>query len=216
MLKNREYSIEMIDNLQCNIRIEELIRYIDFFSAKYNQSRNENENCKLTIQSLSAELERINKEKNDLKQQNTNYSKTIDELTHENDQLKETIEIINNENDSLRINNNHMSEYIWELISTCDTFSSSNELQMPVTKEASNSDVDTMSDYIWELIEINDKSQKELDLLKKAYGKQKMQISYLQSQTERYQRTISSVTNKWYGKIALKFYNFIRKIGLIK
>lgn len=79
----------------------------------------------------------------------------------------------------------------------------------------SNEKESEMNVFIWELISISDRLYYEIDIQKKALSKQKIQLSYVQSQNERYQKAINRVTNTWYGKILKKVYHFFTrsKIG---
>ena len=46
-------------------------------------------------------------------------------------------------------------------------------------------------------------------------ARQKIQIDYLNARNLRYQRLYQRITGTWYGKILLKIYHFMQKIGWI-
>ncbi len=158
MGRKRENTGRLNNGTEYSSIVEEIIRYTDYYSAKYSQIQNDYNRVLMGNKSLSDLL--VQREEDNLKL---------------NEQLKYNEK---NASDSLKNKENETA---------------------------------VLTEYVWELINTIDHLQTELDIIRKLNGKQKIQISYLNAQTERYQRAINSVTDKWYGKAALKVYHLIKK-----
>ncbi len=158
MGRKRENTGKPNNSAEYSSIVEEIIRYTDYYSAKYSQSQ-----------------------------------KDYDRVLIENKSLSDTL--LQREEDIIKLNN--LLKY--------------NEKTAQDSAKIKESETTVLAEYVWELINTVDHLHTELDIMRKLNGKQKIQISYLNAQTERYQRTINSVTAKWYGKAALKVYHLIKK-----
>lgn len=207
---------EIWNYTQFGNEIEGIIRQCDYFSAKYSQLRRENAVQLSQIQVFSSAVEKYETENQkalismrELQSQCEQNSKLIQEQSDHNNKLRQ-------ENDLLIEETQQMSSFIWDIIDHCDCIINSEQEEYVKAQMDLHDEMSVMADHIWELIAYQEQLEKQLDMMEKSIGKQKIQIAYLQSQNDRYQRSIRKVTDTWYGKMLLKLYRWFLKIGIIK
>jgi|GEM_PF-4671780 hypothetical protein len=216
MRKQSNSCTEPWNYTQFGTEIEGLIRQCDYFSAKYSQIKRESERKSSRIEALFSAMERYEVENQkayasieNLQAQNETYSRLIQEQSNNYEQLKL-------ENNSLIEETRQMRSFIWDIIDQCDCIINSEHEEYVKVQMDLHDEMSVMADHIWELIAYQGQLEKQIDLMEKSIGKQKIQISYLQSQNDRYQRSIRRVTDTWYGRMLLKLYRWFMKIGIIK
>lgn len=89
--------------------------------------------------------------------------------------------------------------------------------QEQAVKEASAhpQDLDELAGMAVQLLLLGNELAQALEQKERQCSRQKIQIDYLNARNLRYQRLYQRITGTWYGKILLKIYHFMQKIGWI-
>ena len=89
--------------------------------------------------------------------------------------------------------------------------------QEQVVKEASAypQALDELAGMTVQLLLLGNQLAQALEQKERQCARQKIQIDYLNARNLRYQRLYQRITGTWYGKILLKIYHFMQKIGWI-
>ena len=75
--------------------------------------------------------------------------------------------------------------------------------------------LDELSGMTVQLLLLGNELAQALEQKERQCSRQKIQIDYLNARNLRYQRLYQRITGTWYGKILLKIYHFMQKIGWI-
>lgn len=75
--------------------------------------------------------------------------------------------------------------------------------------------LDELAGMTVQLLLLGNELAQALEQKERQCARQKIQIDYLNARNLRYQRLYQRITGTWYGKILLKIYHFMQKIGWI-
>lgn len=75
--------------------------------------------------------------------------------------------------------------------------------------------LDELAGMTVQLLLLGNELAQALEQKERQCSRQKIQIDYLNARNLRYQRLYQRITGTWYGKILLKIYHFMQKIGWI-
>ena len=75
--------------------------------------------------------------------------------------------------------------------------------------------LDELAGMTVQLLLLGNELAQALEQKERLCSRQKIQIDYLNARNLRYQRLYQRITGTWYGKILLKIYHFMQKIGWI-
>lgn len=75
--------------------------------------------------------------------------------------------------------------------------------------------LDELAGMTVQLLLLGNQLAQALEQKERQCARQKIQIDYLNARNLRYQRLYQRITGTWYGKILLKIYHFMQKIGWI-
>lgn len=75
--------------------------------------------------------------------------------------------------------------------------------------------LDELAGMTVQLLLLGNQLAQALEQKDRQCSRQKIQIDYLNARNMRYQRLYQRITQTWYGKILLKIYHFMQKIGWI-
>ncbi len=200
-MKQRNNIADKDVKVRYEFELDELIRYCDYFSAKYQQANRDAEAKSAECSELASRITQLDETIAAQKEEKEAFLETISAISEENNTLQATISEMTEEKEAL-------VRHVWELIQMNEEL----EKKINSVKE----EKEPLVQYVWELVSMNEQLDNRVDLLNKKIAKLQMQLSCIQAQNLRYQRAIQSITTKWYGKIMLKIYHFLRKIGLIK
>lgn len=80
---------------------------------------------------------------------------------------------------------------------------------------AGGQEVDELAGMAMRLVQIGNQLAQALEQKERQCSRQKIQIDYLNARNLRYQRLYQRITGTWYGKILLKIYHLMQKLGWI-
>lgn len=80
---------------------------------------------------------------------------------------------------------------------------------------AGGQEVDELAGMAMRLVQIGNQLAQALEQKERQCSRQKIQIDYLNARNLRYQRLCQRITGTWYGKILLKIYHLMQKLGWI-
>ena len=80
---------------------------------------------------------------------------------------------------------------------------------------AGGQEVDELAGMARRLVQIGNQLAQALEQKERQCSRQKIQIDYLNARNLRYQRLYQRITGTWYGKILLKIYHLMQKLGWI-
>lgn len=75
--------------------------------------------------------------------------------------------------------------------------------------------LDELAGMTVQLLLLGNELAQALEQKERQCARQKIQIDYLNARNLRYQRLYQRITNTWYGKILLKIYHLMQKLGWI-
>lgn len=77
------------------------------------------------------------------------------------------------------------------------------------------SKLDELAMRSFHLVALGNELAQALERKEKQCARQKVQIDYLNAQVARYQRLVERLKQTWYGKLLIKIYHIVRKLGWI-
>ena len=81
--------------------------------------------------------------------------------------------------------------------------------------ETDSQALDELAGMTVQLLLLGNQLAQALEQKERQCARQKIQIDYLNARNLRYQRLYQRITSTWYGKILLKIYHLMQKIGWI-
>ena len=116
-----------------------------------------------------------------------------------------------------------LAAMVEHLVATCDHYAAqctqeslllADRQEQPEAR-AGGQEVDELAGMAMRLVQIGNQLAQALEQKERQCSRQKIQIDYLNARNLRYQRLYQRITGTWYGKILLKIYHLMQKLGWI-
>lgn len=116
-----------------------------------------------------------------------------------------------------------LAAMVEHLVATCDHYAAQctqeslllADRQDQPGARAGGQEVDELAGMAMRLVQIGNQLAQALEQKERQCSRQKIQIDYLNARNLRYQRLYQRITGTWYGKILLKIYHLMQKLGWI-